>query len=183
MNYTGVRNLFQLKQDTLIAEAQSQITFIHPSESCLISIHSSPPIQMSHKWCKNNITSRTGLVDIHFSGYALFCFIFPIVFVCLHHTATIYDGNERICAMDHLSCLGMIIMTGLDPGTVVIPHAIIGHRVLPLPLSTNCHQFFFFLYLVPSLFDVTLVFWLLCWTIKLCEKFHDLPAAFSFVFP
>lgn len=34
----------------------------------------------------------------------------------------------------------MIIMSGLEPGTVVIRHAMIGHGVLPPPVSTNCHQ-------------------------------------------
>lgn len=39
LNCARVRNLFQFKQDALIAEAQSQITSIHSSESWLIGVH------------------------------------------------------------------------------------------------------------------------------------------------
>lgn len=38
LNCAGVRNLFEFKQDALIAEGQSQITSIHPSESYVIGV-------------------------------------------------------------------------------------------------------------------------------------------------
>lgn len=118
LNCAGVRNLFHFKQDALIAEAQSQITSIHSSESWLIGIHEVQKKGLFFIWMLNifndAIISSWICLDIYLSWVffiiivALFVFWIVLHFMLttvvffsphLHHAVKGYNGNERIWAV------------------------------------------------------------------------------------
>lgn len=117
--------------------------------------------------CNRTILLKTCL-DIYPSIFflvitALFLFLFfelcCLLCSCLLSACTMLW--EHIMAMKDMSCRPllflevMIIISGSEPGTVVIWHAMIGQEVLPPPLSTNCHHC---LSEIPGFFHVTLLF-------------------------
>lgn len=117
LNCARVRNLFQFKQDALIAEAQSQITSIHSSESWLIGVHGVKRpgsfIKMPNVCNKSDTLSHHEQVRrIYSCGFSVWLLshsflvwfvlhfmLTTVVFVCLHLAVTGYNGNERIWAI------------------------------------------------------------------------------------
>ncbi len=107
LNYAGVRNLFQFKQDALTAQAQSQITSIHSSESWMIGIHGVKNAgffaQMPNICYNADILSHHERVWVFINVVSV---LIIAAFFCFLNCAAFHFDNSCLCLLA-LCCDGM----------------------------------------------------------------------------